>query len=224
MRQWFASFFLSGRFAPWAIGLAILVVFALPDAISEFVLGNGFFIGTGAFLGWLAVRFLRDIGKWGLRRAFTSYFVIPALVTMIVFASGTLVTAMSWALGDADAFNLGRETLIEIAWFVVFLGQDPRIWSGLVLGGLIYWGAAYRRRQAQRGTHYLTAIQLLKQFLYYYLHGWRMRTTKELPFQHEWSASPDAVGQPTDDEVHPYLDLRPRNAIWLWLKGWFVGK
>ncbi len=221
MRQWLANFVLSGQFVYWLAGLGLLLIFVLPDPLSGFLLGHGLFIAAGAFIGWLVLRMVRDARKWGLRRALYSYIVLPLGIGFLVFLSSVAISALSWLLGDDNAFQSGLAFLEELSFFLAFLMQDSRVQSGLLVGGGIHLFEVYRDRRHKQSVDYLAAIQLLRQFLHYYLKAWRLRPAKKAPFQHEWSASPEDVGEPTEDEIHPYLDLLPRRSLWQRFKSVF---
>ncbi len=226
MRRWVGDFIQSGRFVPWALGLIVLVLIALPEPIGGFLFANGFIIAAGALVGWGLMRFVQDIRKWGIGRALWDYVVLPLVVVLVVAAGAGFVGAMSWLFGDRGAFDGAIETASDIVGFLFWFAMEPRIWVGLVIGIGIHLAGERRRKRLQKSPDYMAEKRLLRYILWYQLKIWSAWPTSTSPFHHEWPVPPSGDTSPLSDrQMDAYMDLRgQRPSLWRRIKRLFRRK
>ena len=214
MRRWLGQFFLSGQFLIWLGVIALLLTILLPDNIGDVLFAVILLLGLGTFVGWSIYRFFRYVLVWSLRRALVDFSTLPIIIVVLFLVTWLLSSVVSWVAGDGETIGIATDAFDELVGLTTFVGSNPIFLVGLALGGVLPFFAFYRRKRQERSGEYLSAKQQLRQFLNYYLKAWRLRSAKELPFQHEWSASPQDVGKPREDEVQPYLDLLVYRRKW----------
>lgn len=221
--RWVGEFFRSGRFVPWALGLSILVLFALPSTVFRFLLYNAFIVGAGALAGWTFIKFLQDIRKWGLRRSLRGYVFVPLVIALSFTMAILLVSALSWLFGDAYAFVETWEDGEALVGFVYWLAQEPRAWAGAAIGVGIHFVAGRIRRRLERSPDYVAEKRLLRYILWYQLKIWSAWPTSTSPFHHEWPVPPGGDTSPlSEDQMDAYMDLRgQRRSVWQRIKRLF---
>ena len=225
MRQWLRGFFLSGQFLIWLGAIALLLSYLLPKELGDILFAALVLLGIGAVIGWSIARFLRYALIWGVRRALIDFSTLPLIIIVVFLVSWFFSALVSLFFGDGDAIAMAGDAFDELADLAALIIIHPVFLIGLAIGVLSPLFRAYRRDRLEKSSDFLSAKQQLKQFLNYYLKAWRLRSAKELPFQHEWSASSQDVGKPREDEVQPYLDLLTyRRKWWRWVQTLFKRK
>ncbi len=214
MRQWLRDFFFSGQFLIWLGAISLLLSYMLPVEIGNFLFATLVLLSIGALIGWVIARFLRYSLIWGMRRALIDFATLPLIIITVFFVAWFFSALVALVFGNGDAIAIARDDFDELAEFAAIVLLHPVFLSGFAIGCLTPMFRAYRRGRFERSSDFLSAKQQLKQFLNYYLKAWRLRSAKELPFQHDWSANPEDVGNPREDEVKPYLDLLTYRWKW----------
>ena len=214
MRQWLRDFFFSGQFLIWLGALALLLTYLLPTELGNFLFAVLLLVSIGTFVGWSITRFCRYALIWGVRRALIDFSTLPLIIVAVFLVTWFFSTLVSLVVGDGETVAIATDAYEELADLVTFVIYNPIFLAGLAIGGVSPLFKVYRRERYERSPEFLSAMQQLRLFLNYYLKAWRLRSAKDPPFQHEWSASPQDVGKPRDDEVKPYLDLLTYRRKW----------